>query len=55
MKMTLPQTKLVGLTMQLELKAKEYNQLCKDIEILKATNSKNSEDFETILKLLEKT
>lgn len=36
MKMTLNQTKLVGLTMELELKTKEYQSLCKELEELKA-------------------
>lgn len=36
MKMTLEQTKLVGLTMELELKTKEYQSLCKELEELKA-------------------
>lgn len=35
MKMTLKQTKLVGLTMQLELKTKEYKMLCDKLEKLK--------------------
>lgn len=33
--MTLSQTKLVGLTMELDLKVREYNMLCKDLEIVK--------------------
>ena len=33
--MTLEQTKLVGLTMQLELKTKEYHMLCDEFEIIK--------------------
>ena len=36
MKLTLNQTKLVGLTMELELKTKEYQSLCKELEELKA-------------------
>ena len=35
MKMNLEQTKLVGLTMQLELKTKEYKKLCKKLDELK--------------------
>lgn len=35
MKMTLEQSKLVGLTMELELKTKEYQSLCKELEELK--------------------
>ena len=34
MKMTMEQTKLVYLTMELELKAKEYEQLCKKLDRL---------------------
>ena len=36
--MDLSQTKLVGLTMQLELKAREYNELCNELEQLKKSN-----------------
>lgn len=39
MKMTLEQTKLVGLTMELDLKAREYNKLCKNLEDLKSKNT----------------
>lgn len=35
MRMTLEQTKLVGLTMRLELKTLEYKKLCKKLEDLK--------------------
>lgn len=35
MKMNLEQTKLVGLTMQLELKTMEYKKLCEKLEYLK--------------------
>lgn len=35
MKINLNQTKLVGLTMDLELKTKEYKLLCKELEELK--------------------
>ncbi len=38
MKMTLKQTKLFGLTMELELKAKEYKVLCEKFETLKNDN-----------------
>ena len=38
MKMTLEQTKLVGLTMELDLKAREYKNLCKELDELKAQN-----------------
>lgn len=36
--MNLSQTKLVGLTMELELKAKEYKKLCDKLESLKKDN-----------------
>jgi len=36
--MDLIQTKLIGLTMQLELKAQEYNLLCEKFEKLKIDN-----------------
>ena len=36
MKMTLEQTKLVGLTMELDLKAREYKKLCDTLDKLKA-------------------
>lgn len=35
MKMTLEQTKLVGLTMELELKTREYKKLCEKLDNLK--------------------
>ena len=35
MKMSLEQTKLVGLTMELELKTREYQSLCAELEELK--------------------
>ena len=38
MKMNLDQTKLVGLTMELDLKAKEYKELCEQLEQLKSSN-----------------
>ena len=38
MKMTLDQTKLVGLTMQLDLKTREYKKLCEKLEALKQDN-----------------
>ena len=34
--MTLSQTKLAGLTMELDLKVREYNMLCENLEMLKA-------------------
>ena len=36
--MNLEQTKLVGLTMELELKTREYKKLCKKLEILEQSN-----------------
>ncbi|MBQ7884965.1 MAG: hypothetical protein IJ318_02590 [Clostridia bacterium] len=36
MKLNQEQTQLVGLTMQLELKTKEYKMLCKELDDLKA-------------------
>jgi len=47
MKMTLKQTKLLGLTMELELKAKEYKILCKKFETLKKNNL-NSIELENL-------
>lgn len=41
--MNLSQTKLVGLTMELDLKAREYNELCDKLERVKQSNIK-SED-----------
>ena len=38
MKMNLEQTKLIGLTMELELKTKEYHMLCDELEMLKNQN-----------------
>lgn len=38
MKMNIKQTKLIGLTMELELKAIEYKKLCKKLEKLKENN-----------------
>lgn len=47
--MDLIQTKLIGLTMQLELKAQEYNALCEKFEELKIKNV--GEDNSQLLKL----
>lgn len=38
MRINLNQTKLIGLTMELDLKAREYKKLCKKIEKLKENN-----------------
>lgn len=49
MKMTLNQTKLVGLTMNLDLKAREYKELCKKFDELKQKNlDPNAPEFETL-------
>lgn len=37
-KLTLKQTQIVGLTLELELKTKEYQNLCKEFERLKSKN-----------------
>jgi len=47
--MNLTQTKLVGLTMRLDLKSREYKKLCNELEILKRNNI-NPND-EKLLKL----
>ena len=55
MKMTLEQKKLVRLTMELDLKAREYKALCKILEDFKATNiDSNSNELELLLKQFEK-
>lgn len=38
MKLTLKQTKLVGLTMELDLKVREYQELCAKLEELEREN-----------------
>lgn len=54
MKMTQEQSKLVELTMRLNLLAKEYNKLCKDLDKLKKLNiSPNSEVYVKLLKKFE--
>lgn len=45
--MTLEQTKLVGLTMELDLKVREYNMLCEELEILKRKIA-NENDIELL-------
>ena len=52
MMMTLTQTKLTGLTMELDLKVREYNMLCEKLETLKAKKI-NPNDM-TLLPLKEK-
>lgn len=50
MKMTLEQTQIVGLTMQLDLKAREYEKLCKKIDKLKEKNiDPNDPQYEELL------
>ncbi len=50
MKMTLEQTKLVGLTMELDLKTREYQQLCEEFEQVKRTNiDPNDESLKPLL------
>ena len=51
MKMNLEQTKLVGLTMKLDLKAREYKMLCDKLEQYKAQKlDPNSAEYEQLLK-----
>lgn len=42
--MNLSQTKLVGLTMELDLKAREYNELCDKLEQVKQSNIKPEDE-----------
>ena len=48
--MTLSQTKLVGLTMELESKAKEYKLLCKEFDELKKRKDEIENDVFVDLK-----
>lgn len=49
MKMTFNQTKLVELIMELELKAKEYKNLCKKLDELKNTiHDPNAKEYENL-------
>ena len=50
MKMTLEQTKLVGLTMELELKTREYKMLCDELETLKKQNLDQNDEKYAVLK-----
>lgn len=46
MKMTLDQTRLVGLTMQLDLKTREFKMLCEELDSLKGQGlDPNAEEF----------
>lgn len=52
--MDLSQTKLIGLTMQLELKAREYDMLCNKLDQLKKNNiNPNDERLLTIKELFQ--
>lgn len=52
MKMTIEQTKLVGLTMELDLKAREYKKLCEELDEVKKSGIDPND--ESLLPLLEK-
>lgn len=52
MKMTLEQTKLVGLTMELDLKTREYKKLCDELDELKKQNIDPND--ERLIPLLDK-
>lgn len=55
MKLSLEQTKFVGLTMELDLKAQEYKMLCKKLEQLKAKNiNENDESLKELLSQFQK-
>ena len=55
MKMTLEQTQLVGLTMQLDLETQNYKKLCEDLEKLKEQNlDPNDEKYAVLKKKFEK-
>lgn len=49
-KLTLKQTQLVGLTLELELKTKEYQNLCKEFDELKSKNLDPNADEYVILR-----
>ena len=53
--MNLEQTKLVGLTMELDLKTREYKKLCEKLETLKQSNIEpNDERLVKLKQLFEK-
>lgn len=52
MKMTIEQTKLVGLTMELDLRVREYKKLCEEFEEVKKSGVDPND--ESLLPLLEK-
>ena len=55
MKMTLEQTQLVGLTMQLDLETQNYKKLCEELEELKKQNlDPNDEKYAVLKKKFEK-
>ncbi len=49
-KLTLKQTKLLGLTLELDLKANEYKNLCKEFDELKSKNLDPNADEYVILR-----
>lgn len=54
MKLNINQTKLIKLTMQMDLKAKEYKKLCEKLEELKANRiDSNDKKFEELKRLFE--
>ncbi len=55
MNLNITQTKLVGLTMELELKAKEYKMLCKQLEKIKNKNiNPNDENLLVVKEMFQK-
>lgn len=55
MKMNLNQTKLVGLTMELDLKTREYKKLCAKLEKLKKENiDENAQELLELKELFQK-
>ena len=55
MNLNITQTKLVGLTMELELKAKEYKMLCNQFEKLKNKNiNPNDEKLLIVKRMFQK-
>ena len=50
MKMSVNQTKFIGLTMELELKTREYKMLCEKLEQLKKDGIKNNDERLVTLK-----
>ncbi|MBQ3415374.1 MAG: hypothetical protein IJH39_08540 [Clostridia bacterium] len=55
MKLDLTQTKIVGLTMELDLKTREYKKLCKKLEEYKKRNiDPNNKKMEELFKEFQK-